>query len=60
MPREKRKIIWHCANGHDFEVDDELQRSICPVCGGNDVERASKDKGKQRPPRGSLRSWFWR
>jgi predicted nucleic acid-binding Zn-ribbon protein len=60
MPREKRRIIWHCAAGHDFEVEDELMRTSCPVCGGNDVERVLKEKGKDRPPRGSVRSWFWR
>ncbi len=60
MPREKRKIIWHCAAGHDFEAEDELKRTNCPVCGGNDVVRVLKDKEKDRARRGSLRSWFWR
>jgi hypothetical protein len=60
MPREKRKIIWHCAAGHDFEVEDELNRSSCPVCGGGDVERVLKEKEKERARRGSRRSWFWR
>jgi len=60
MPKEKRRIIWHCVAGHDFEVEDELKRSSCPVCGGNEVERVLKDKEKDRSRRGSLRSWFWR
>lgn len=58
MTKEKRKIFWHCAAGHDFEVEDELRRSTCPVCGGTEVERVLKEKG--RSPRGSVRSWFWR
>jgi hypothetical protein len=60
MAKEKRKIIWHCAAGHDFEVEDELKRTVCPVCGGTGVERVLTDKEKERARRGSLRSWFWR
>lgn len=63
MPREKRKIIWHCAAGHDFEVEDELRRTSCPVCSGTYVERVVKDKDKPdhgRPGRGSYLSWLWR
>ncbi len=60
MTKEKRKIFWHCAAGHDFEVEDELRRSTCPVCGGTEVERVLKEKEKGRSPRGSVRSWFWR
>lgn len=60
MLKEKRKIIWHCAAGHDFEVEDELRRTSCPICGGSEVERVVKEDGKKRPPRDAHRSWFWR
>lgn len=60
MTKERRRIIWHCATGHDFEVEDELRRTVCPVCGGSDVERVRTEKEKDRSKRGSLRSWFWR
>ena len=60
MAKEKRKVIWHCAAGHDFEAEDELMRIRCPVCDGSDVERMLKEKRKDRPHRGSFRSWFWR
>lgn len=64
MPKDKvRKIIWHCAGGHDFEVDDELKRTLCPICGGSNLERVVKDKDQPdhgRPGRGSYLSWLWR
>ncbi|MCX6650550.1 MAG: hypothetical protein NT131_02680 [Methanomassiliicoccales archaeon] len=35
----ERKIAWHCASGHDFEVSTELRLERCPLCGGTDIER---------------------
>jgi predicted nucleic acid-binding Zn-ribbon protein len=60
MPGEKRRIIWHCAAGHDFEVQDELRRSICPICGGTEVQRVLSEKERDRSQKRSARSWFWR
>jgi hypothetical protein len=63
MPKDKvRRIVWHCAAGHDFEVEDELRRTICPICGGTGVERVEKKEdavGRGKSGRG-IRSWFWR
>jgi uncharacterized protein with PIN domain len=59
MAKEKRKIVWHCTAGHDFEVEDELRRTRCPLCGG-EVERVLKEKEKSRSSKGSIRSRFWR
>ncbi|HNU36548.1 MAG TPA: hypothetical protein PKJ15_08110 [Methanomassiliicoccales archaeon] len=43
MSKEKvRKIAWHCAAGHDFEVEVEWQQERCPVCGGTDLHRIEK------------------
>ncbi|MDD1772585.1 MAG: hypothetical protein LUQ09_06655 [Methanomassiliicoccales archaeon] len=35
----ERKIIWHCACGRDFEIDNELRPEGCPFCKGWQIER---------------------